>query len=190
LTTIFPIHLELEKKATPGDALKSVKEQLRRLPNRGIGYGVLRYLGSGQVAERLRTAHSPEVSFNYLGQFNQLAANSSLFSLAKGPNETDHTLHGSSGQTNTRPHLLDVVAIVTDEQLHLSFTYSGNMHRRETIESFAQNYLERLRSLIKHCQSPEAGSVAVSDFVAATLSQKELKKLMSRINRVVAEDVE
>ncbi|HKE59594.1 MAG TPA: condensation domain-containing protein, partial [Pyrinomonadaceae bacterium] len=189
-TTIFPVHLNLQKNLASGEALKAVKEQLRRIPNRGIGYGVLRYLDADGKGEQLRQLRIPEVSFNYLGQFNQLTANGSFFSVAPGPKQSDHTLHGSSGSANTRPHLLDVVTIVADQQLEISFTYSVNRHRQETIERLAQKYQQGLRDLIKHCESPDAGSVAVSDFVAAKLSQKELKKLMSRINRVVAEDVE
>jgi amino acid adenylation domain-containing protein/non-ribosomal peptide synthase protein (TIGR01720 family) len=187
-TTIFPVHLEIEGNVEPGVLLNSVKEQLRRIPNRGIGYGVLRCFND-ELSRKLQDHQSPQVSFNYLGQFNQLTTNRSLFRLWSGTNETDHALQGSSGPNNTRPHLIDVVVIVTDKQLHISFGYSENIHRRETIEHFAKTYVDRLRSIIKHCQSPEAGSVEVSDFVAARLSQKELKKLMSRINRVVSEDV-
>jgi NRPS condensation-like uncharacterized protein len=43
-TSLFPVRLQLEEIDHPGEALKLVKEQLRRIPNRGIGYGVLRYL--------------------------------------------------------------------------------------------------------------------------------------------------
>ncbi|MGI8505171.1 MAG: amino acid adenylation domain-containing protein, partial [Hassallia sp.] len=44
-TSEFPVLLSLEKVSQPpGDALKTIKEQLRRIPNRGIGYGILRYL--------------------------------------------------------------------------------------------------------------------------------------------------
>ena len=42
-TTTFPIRLDLRETNDPGDLIKSVKEQLRRVPNRGIGYGLLRY---------------------------------------------------------------------------------------------------------------------------------------------------
>src|SRR5262249_12293204 len=43
-TTIFPVLLDLAGTSHPGEALKTIKEQLRRIPNRGIGYGLLRYL--------------------------------------------------------------------------------------------------------------------------------------------------
>ncbi len=42
-TSIYPVRLEAESEDI-GGALKEIKEQLRGVPNRGIGYGVLRYL--------------------------------------------------------------------------------------------------------------------------------------------------
>ncbi|GFG49808.1 non-ribosomal peptide synthetase [Mycolicibacterium agri] len=46
-------------------AAKAVKEQLRAVPNRGLGYGVLRYVD--QSAPSLGPA--PQILFNYLGRF-------------------------------------------------------------------------------------------------------------------------
>ena len=43
-TTIFPVCLELGSGTSTVETLRSVKEQLRRVPHRGIGYGLLRYL--------------------------------------------------------------------------------------------------------------------------------------------------
>jgi len=50
--------------------------------------------------------------------------------------------------------------------------YSEQMHRRTSIEGLAQGFIKALRSLISHCQSPEAGGYTPSDFPAANLSQK------------------
>ena len=46
-TTISPVVLELGESDTPGETLRAVKEELRRIPNEGIGYGALRYLSAG-----------------------------------------------------------------------------------------------------------------------------------------------
>ncbi len=55
-TTLFPIYLQLEEVDRPGETLKSVKEQLRRIPNRGIGYGILRYLNKDTaIGKKLQT---------------------------------------------------------------------------------------------------------------------------------------
>ncbi|HEY9650043.1 MAG TPA: amino acid adenylation domain-containing protein, partial [Coleofasciculaceae cyanobacterium] len=81
-TTIFPVLLTLEGISHPGEALKAIKEQLRGVPNRGIGYGVLRYLSEdAQVTQQLQSLPQAEVRFNYLGQFDQVLLESSLFKL-------------------------------------------------------------------------------------------------------------
>jgi amino acid adenylation domain-containing protein len=70
-TSIFPVRLELNESGEtwqPGEALKSVKEQLRRIPQRGVGYGILRYLSGDKT---LRSWPEPAMVFNYLGQFDR-----------------------------------------------------------------------------------------------------------------------
>src|SRR5262249_54955468 len=65
--TVFPVLLDLGEASHPADALKSIKEQLRRIPNRGLDYGVLRYLsGNAEITEQLQDLPQPEVSFQYL----------------------------------------------------------------------------------------------------------------------------
>jgi amino acid adenylation domain-containing protein/non-ribosomal peptide synthase protein (TIGR01720 family) len=175
-TTIFPVLLELQKADAPGEALKSVKEQLRRIPHRGIGYGLLRYLKEdGAITEKLRSLPQAEVSFNYLGQFDQVVSPDALFQLAKESTGPEHSHLGS------RSHLLDVNAFVAGGQLQLGWTYSSNLHQRATIEGLAQDFVAALRSLIAHCQSSEAGGYTPSDFPLAQMSQDELDKAFASI---------
>ena len=49
-------------------ALKSIKEQLRAIPEKGLHYGLLRYL-NGETAAELAALPVPELGFNYLGRF-------------------------------------------------------------------------------------------------------------------------
>jgi len=51
-----------------GRILKRIKEQLRELPDNGVGYGLLRYLNEETGAE-LSSLAQPEIGFNYLGRF-------------------------------------------------------------------------------------------------------------------------
>ena len=74
-TSQFPVRLDagaLDLEETGGDALgralKSIKEQLRALPDHGLGYGVLRYLNP-QTAAQLSGFAAPQLGFNYLGRF-------------------------------------------------------------------------------------------------------------------------
>src|SRR6185295_17861890 len=79
-TAIYPVLLELEKSSSPAARLAVVKEQLRRIPHHGAGFGVARYLSNGSA--RLKALPPSEVSFNYLGQLDQIFVDNSLFERA------------------------------------------------------------------------------------------------------------
>ena len=177
-TTIFPVVLTLEEILEPGEVLKAIKEQLRSVPNRGIGYGVLRYLSEdAQVTQQLQTLPQAEVRFNYLGQFDQVLPESSLFKLVNQTTDTSRSPRGN------RRYLIDINGFVLGGQLQLEWTYSEQIHQRNTIERLAQGFVGALRSLITHCQSPEAGGYTPSDFQKAKVNQKDLDRLFAQINR-------
>src|SRR6185312_1100819 len=82
-TSLFPVHLQLESSDDTGEALKRIKEQLRHVPNRGLGYGVLRYLSVEQEVQRRWEASSQaQVSFSCLAPFDQEDTSLSLFTQA------------------------------------------------------------------------------------------------------------
>jgi amino acid adenylation domain-containing protein/non-ribosomal peptide synthase protein (TIGR01720 family) len=170
-TTIFPVLLELAEDLHRGDALRSVRDQLHRIPNRGIGYGLLRYMNDARVAEELRSLPQPKVSFNYLGQFGQDRSPSDLFSSAR---EDSGPIHSPR---QMRKHALDVTGLVVAGELRMNWTYSKNIHRRDTIESLANGFVSALRSLITNGQFPERRADAPADFPLANLDQKTLSKL-------------
>ena len=149
-TSHFPVLLELADASCLGEALQLLKEQLRRIPNRGIGYGMLRYLsGDTAIVERLQALPQPEVSFNYLGQFDQVLPASSPFTWAEEASSPVRSLQGH------RMHLLAVNGCITAGRLQLDWTYSENLHRQATIERLAQGCMTALRVLIADGQSPE-----------------------------------
>ncbi|GAB1541057.1 hypothetical protein NUACC21_37270 [Scytonema sp. NUACC21] len=175
-TTLYPVLLDLEDVAHPDAVLNAVKEQLRCIPNEGIGYGILRYLSeNGAITEKLRSLPQAEVSFLYLGQLDRGMPNSSLFVPTDEPIGLLHSPRGS------RSHLLEVNGFVTGGCLHLNWTYSENLHQRATVEALAQDCVATLRALIAHCQSPEAGGYIPSDFPLALLDRDELDKAFGSI---------
>jgi amino acid adenylation domain-containing protein/non-ribosomal peptide synthase protein (TIGR01720 family) len=185
-TSIFPVLLELEPTHAdlPGEALKSVKERLRAIPRQGIGYGLLRY--SNQHAgpsARLQALPQAEVTFNYLGQFDHVLADTSLFRLVYEPTGPTHS------PLEVRSHLLDVNCLVIDGQLHTDWSYSRNVHTPATVERLAQGFMEELQTLIAHCQTPEAGGYTPSDFPDVEFSTAQLDQVLAGIDlRNVEED--
>jgi non-ribosomal peptide synthase protein (TIGR01720 family) len=175
-TTIFPVLLQLEPAATPGAALKSVQEQLCSIPTRGIGYGMLRYLSQDvEVTEKLRAFPPAEVCFNYLGRIAQGGSGSGFL----GPARETRGLH--RGQSGNRRYVLEINARLVGDQLQCDWSYSERIHRHDTIEGLARGFLEALRTLIVHGQSPDAGGYTPADFPNMRLSQQELDELMTAI---------
>ncbi|MDJ0702180.1 MAG: amino acid adenylation domain-containing protein [Leptolyngbyaceae cyanobacterium MO_188.B28] len=172
-TNIFPVCLQLDQSSHPGEALKVIKEQLRKIPNRGFGYGLLRYLHEDESLRRqLSDPSGSQVRFNYLGQFHQMTTDANWLERAPestGPNRSP---------LRDRGYLLDILAAVGEEQLQITWTYSEKSHQHATVEQLAQRYLDQLIGLIDHCLSPEAGGSTPSDFPEADLSQQELDELM------------
>jgi non-ribosomal peptide synthase protein (TIGR01720 family) len=175
-SSIFPVFLNLEEASNLGDALKAIKEQLRSIPNRGIGYGVLRYLSNNpEIVESFKLLAPAEVVFNYLGQFDQALSESSLLRLAQ------ESIGPQSSLQNQRRHLLSFNGFVVGGQLQLNCTYSKSVHRRTTVEALAQGFVGALRSLIAHCQSTDAGGFTPSDFPLVQLSQNELDAALGMV---------
>jgi amino acid adenylation domain-containing protein/non-ribosomal peptide synthase protein (TIGR01720 family) len=166
-TSIFPVVLDVAGAAGPGERLKRVKEQLRSIPMRGIGYGVLRYLAPDDELRRaLAGQASPEIAFNYLGQTG--LEGTGRFRRVEAPHGPD------VGAENRRAALLEVNGGIADGRLRLRWTYGEGIHRRETIERLAEAYADALRGLIAHCREEGAGGYTPSDFPLAGLSQAEL----------------
>jgi amino acid adenylation domain-containing protein/non-ribosomal peptide synthase protein (TIGR01720 family) len=170
-TTIFPVRLSVGDRNRPSAVLKRVKEELRRIPRGGIGYGLLRYLRDDPEQTELPTQR-PAVSFNYLGQLDAFLAGGVPVRIAS------ESIGANRSPGSRRTHLLEINGAVRDGELQFGWTYSRNRHARATIEKRASHFLEFLRGLINHCQQPENGGVTPSDFPLALLQQAELDDLV------------
>ncbi|WP_281274219.1 non-ribosomal peptide synthase/polyketide synthase [Brevibacillus gelatini] len=179
-TSMYPVLLEAKPEMAWGDMLKSIKEQLRAIPDKGIGYGIHRYLSNdGQTVARLTALPQPEISFNYLGQFGQAqTADAALFQMI--PNWSA----SNQGKEETRLHKLDFLGMVTQDQLEMTWTYSGDLYEQSTVEKLARRYVQALQAIIAHCRTEEAGGYTPSDFPLAELDQKSLDKFIGKNRRI------
>jgi non-ribosomal peptide synthase protein (TIGR01720 family) len=175
-TSIFPVFLTLENLDHPGECLKSIKEQLRQIPNRGFDYGIGYYLNSDlTIQSPLKNYPKAQVSFNYLGQFTSHQIGEIGWKLSQA---SSGSIHSPLGQ---RSHLIAIHGIVVDGQLDIEWQYSENFHHQTTIKNLAAAYRDSLESLINHCLSAEGGYTP-SDFPDADLNQVELDELLSELD--------
>ncbi len=169
-TTMFPVWLDLRETKDAISNLKNIKEQLRQIPNRGIDYGILRYLGNQEIQTQL-SAISPQIRFNYLGQVDGVFAESTFVKPAKESTGAARSKRGN------RDILLEINGIISAGQLRIDWIYSTAVHRRSSIINVTEEYMMALRNLIQIC-SNEIGGYTPSDFSQMQLSQDELDDIL------------
>jgi amino acid adenylation domain-containing protein/non-ribosomal peptide synthase protein (TIGR01720 family) len=145
-TSFYPVRLDPgAASAPPAESLRLVRAQMRRIPHRGIGYGLLRFLcRNPELQQSVQALPRADLNFNYLGQLDQNAPSPATTPVRmarenKGP---ERSLRG------TRAYPLYVVGSVRGGVLRMHWNYSTNLHRQETIERLAAYFDEELRRLI------------------------------------------
>ncbi|HYN84436.1 MAG TPA: amino acid adenylation domain-containing protein [Pyrinomonadaceae bacterium] len=175
-TSLYPVLLDVPAADGTGELLKSVKEQVRRVPAGGIGYGLLRYLsGDEETAARMRALPRAQILFNYLGQLDQALPEGAPFAVA---GESTGPAQSPRGR---RPYLIEINGGIAEGRLSLDWTFGTRVHRRETVEALARGFIEALRAVIAHCRADEVGGYTPSDFPQARLNQQNLDSLLAKI---------
>jgi amino acid adenylation domain-containing protein/non-ribosomal peptide synthase protein (TIGR01720 family) len=175
-TALFPVGLELPPENASqhlGAALKTIKEQLRQVPDRGLSYGYWCYLAPPEQRPDPQDLPTADIRFNYFGQTDH------LFAAADGLTLATESTGNARSRRNQRDVLLEINGLITQGALRLDWQYSRSHHQAASIATLAQHYQESLRSLIQHCCSADAGGYTPSDFPQMQLSQAELDDLLS-----------
>ncbi|WP_134929006.1 non-ribosomal peptide synthetase, partial [Pseudomonas protegens] len=173
-TSAYPLRLtplQVEEAAGQGASIKAIKEQLRAVPHKGLGYGVLRYLADDACREALAALPLAPVTFNYLGQFDQSFGADALL------RPLDESVGPAHAPEAPLPNEMSIDSQVYGGELVLRWTYSGERFDAELIGELADAYLGELQSLIAHCLRDDAGGLTPSDFPLARLTQAQLDGL-------------
>ncbi|AJH24202.1 peptide synthetase [Bacillus velezensis] len=156
--------------------LKTVKDTLRRIPDKGNGYGVLKYLTPPKLAG-MTFGKAPEISFNYLGQFDAPGGS---------PAETEQPdafqfspLGGGDDVTDTwkREQSLEISAIAAKGRMTVSISYETERFRQDTIERLSESCRYYLLKLSEHCLSKTDTEKTVSDFDDRELTEEALQDI-------------
>ena len=175
-TAYFPVYLTLKNPADLGKSIIEIKEQVRKIPNRGLGFGLLRYCCQAQDVQReIKTLADPQVCFNYLGRMDKDWVDLSRFE------KSDESVGQERSTIGSRPYLLEFNGYIKNGQFYLDCSYSQNIHKKSTIGRLISHYIEILGDLINHCQSPNVGGYSPSDFPEAGLNQDDLDQFISKI---------
>nr|WP_260524909.1 non-ribosomal peptide synthetase [Pseudomonas sp. MWU16-30317] len=169
-TSVYPVCLCPD--IGMGESIKAIKEQLRAVPEKGIGYGLLRYLGPEPVRARLASLPQGQVVFNYLGQFDQsFDAQHGVFIPAG-----ESSGAGQSGDTPL-PARLAINGQVFAGELELNWTFSAELYDEAQIQRLADELGRELQALVAHCEAADSGGLTPSDVPLSGLDQAQLDRL-------------
>ena len=135
-TSVFPMRIRYNASKGIDANIMAVKEQLHAIPHYGIDYGILRYL-----SEVGKLEYTPQISFNYWGQFDHVFSKDSGFKYK--------WLKLASHPKNLRTHVLNVEAVIHNGQLQLQWVYSKHLHHEATIKKLADQYQNLLKILLQ-----------------------------------------
>ncbi|MGW4369098.1 amino acid adenylation domain-containing protein [Nocardia takedensis] len=180
-TTRFPVRLDLDGLdlddafaggAAAGQAIKYVKEQLRAVPDNGIGYGMLRYLDPVGRAE-LGAVPDPQISVNYLGR-----AVSGEYSGPWAPSTEFTGLTGTVDPRMAMPAVLDINAIAAPGpdglELDATWEFASEILKPADVEELAELWERALEALANHVAAADAGGYTPSDFALVTAKQDDI----------------
>ena len=83
-----------------------------------------------------------------------------------------------------RAYQLEINARIVGGQLQLECLYSLDLHRRQTIEGLALDYLSYLRELVAESTQSESVVFSPSDFPLADLDQEDMDALAGLLSEV------
>jgi non-ribosomal peptide synthase protein (TIGR01720 family) len=150
-TSLYPLLLDLKNENNLSDSIKSVKEQIRKIPDKGIGYGVLKYLNNEKYLNtenkenNLTKNENWDIVFNYLGQLDNVVSSGKWLSGADEPSGS------STSEESAVRNKIAVNGRVHKNELTLNWSYSTLHFENETIEKLIEKYQTNLESIISHC---------------------------------------
>ncbi|MFR9749756.1 amino acid adenylation domain-containing protein [Nocardia sp. 004] len=172
-TSVYPVAVDLTGidlddafagGPSAGAALEATEQQLRAIPDKGIGFGMLRYLNP-ETGAVFADAQAPQLSFNYLGR-------------APTGDTTEPWLpQRFAAIQDTRaplPAVLDINAVRTATGLEVTWTYASRLLDAAEVDELAALWAAALRALADHAGTPDAGGYTPCDFELVTVTQPQI----------------
>ncbi|MER5935656.1 amino acid adenylation domain-containing protein, partial [Streptomyces sp. NPDC002054] len=183
-TSMFPVRLDtagfdldeaLAGGAAAGGVLKAVKEQLSAVPDKGLGFGLLRYLNEETGAE-LKEYGTGQIGFNYLGRFSATDMPEDL----RGLGWTQAAeLEAPPGEDRPALSTVDINVLVVDTelgpQLDAVIGFPTGVLSRAAVQELADLWSEALEAIARHATSPGAGGFTPSDLPLVEVKQQDIE---------------
>lgn len=181
-TNLYPVRLEVENAKDLGGVIKSVKEMLRNIPEKGMSYGALKYLHENQEIKEGLSKTSWDIVFNYLGQLDNIIEKDSMIATA------EESPGGMVGDSLVFENKIEINGSITQGTLQLNWSYSTAEYKSETIEQIAQQFIKNLQAIIAYCSMHTTREFTPSDYgLQEEINYKELEEFTSFLEEDLSE---
>ncbi|TWK85460.1 hypothetical protein CHCC20335_2378 [Bacillus paralicheniformis] len=176
-TSMYPVLIDLENQAGDlGTAVKTVKDTLGRIPNKGVGYGMLKYITQPEH-KSITFSKTPDISFNYLGQFNDIEKQGRFRPSGLGSGK-DIT------HTWKREQVIEISAMAAENKLHFQLSYPPARFHRKTMEQLISIIEHDLQEIMKHCADKQVAEKTLSDFSSQSLTAEDLDSISNLVEEL------
>ncbi|MBF0558170.1 MAG: amino acid adenylation domain-containing protein, partial [Nitrospirae bacterium] len=169
-TSLFPFILELPESCETGYCIKHIKESLRKIPQRGIGYGILKYLTKRENGDDPAFVLKPQLVFNYWGSFDGENVGETFIIAEDAPEITGALTHNT--------HDLEISAVVMGGQMEISVGYDQRYYGKKSMEELCSDYKKNILLVAKHCAGREFSEITPSDIDYEGISLNELDRII------------
>jgi non-ribosomal peptide synthase protein (TIGR01720 family) len=163
-TSLFPFVLSLDPARDLGFQVKSMKEAIRAVPDHGIAYGLLRYLGGASLSLQ------PQVSFNYLGQIDA-GGDAAPLRLSSEPVE------GGVSPDAWALAEIEVSALAVAGQMRLMLAFNAKRFALPAMQTLLETWHRELHAIVEHCRQQAHTELTPADLSYSKLSVDELEDL-------------
>ncbi len=179
-TSFYPVILDMNYAPNIPQMITCTKDILRRIPNKGVGYGILTYLTSPGNKTNLTSKLKPEIVYNYLGQIDD-ALNSDLFQ------PTGLSTGDAISPRSEWIYSLDISGIVSNKKFQMVVKYNTDAYSSEEAMDFTSLCEANLRQVIEHCAEKENAEFTFSDF-NIRIDQQEADLVFDILSDINLED--
>ena len=172
-TSLYPVWFE-KKGSSLEEAVKQVKETLRRVPNKGLDHLLYRYgAGEENVAPVIVPWEPSSICFNYLGQTDADLA-------GRGYQLWQGTQGDPQSEEEIQSYDWEVSGLIRKGRLEITLMYSGLQYDRQTVQRLMALYRGYLQELAEFITNGGKVGLIPADTGCSFLTMEQLLELEGR----------
>ncbi|MDP5144804.1 amino acid adenylation domain-containing protein [Rheinheimera baltica] len=174
-TSLYPLTLKVDdwQDSDPASTIMQIKELCRAVPQKGLGFGLLRQLTEDAELVKQCQGNESAILFNYLGQFDEQQEQGafSFSRLNSGANVSPN---------RQRMHQFSCTSLVNQGCCHVTLGYNSASFDAAQVQQLMNHIRQALLDILQHCQQRVTAQFTPSDFPLLNISQTQISELQQQ----------